>query len=67
MHRLLAASQVAPASSPAQVVRVPHRHIPTEQVSPATAHVTDAHKSKNLKNQHLIIIHKLNFFTRFLF
>ena len=49
MHRLLAASQVAPASSPAQVVRVPHRHIPTEQVSPATAHVTDAHKSKNRK------------------
>ena len=45
MHRLFAASQVAPVVSPLHVVRVPHRHIPNTQVSPDTAHVTDAQRS----------------------
>ena len=36
-----------PVVSYSHVVRVPHRHTPNSQVSPATAQVTDAQRSIN--------------------
>ena len=46
MHMLFDTSQVGAAVFVEHVAAVPHLHTPEEQVSSATEHVTDAHRSK---------------------